>query len=104
MIRHFLDVSSGHLAPDTWAWLDTQLADEALRDPRNERAMLITGGRTRYGWFVYAGAECHDGLPDNLATVLQHARVRGADYVLLDCDARPDLDLPVLHPDFADGA
>jgi hypothetical protein len=104
MIRHFLEVSSGHLSPDTWTWLDTLLAGEALRDPRNEHAMLIAGGRTRHGWIVYAPDESHDGVPNDLVAVLKYARARGADYVLLDCDATPDLDLPVLHPDFADSA
>ena len=26
MIRRFLDCSSGHLSPETWSWLDTNLA------------------------------------------------------------------------------
>ena len=50
MIRSFLDVSSGHLSPETWVWLDAQLADDTLRYPRNAHAAQIAGGRTRYGW------------------------------------------------------
>jgi hypothetical protein len=102
MIRNFLDVSSGHLSPDTWAWLDAQLADDALRNPRNAHAALLAGGRTQYGWFVYAPEDGLDGIPDDLVRVLQLARRLGADYALLDCDALPNLDLPVLHPDFTD--
>ncbi len=33
---------------------------------------------------------------------MRYARKRGCDYVLLDCDALPMADLPVLHPDFQD--
>jgi hypothetical protein len=54
MTRQFLDASSGHLSPDTWAWLDARLADDVLRDPQNGVAGQIAGGRTRHGWFVYA--------------------------------------------------
>ena len=104
-LRTFLDASSGHLSPDTWAWLDAAFADDGLRDPRNHAAGQLAGGRTRYGWFVYAPEEPFAvGIPDDLAAVLRHARARGAEYVLFDCDAAPLLDLPVLHPDFADPA
>jgi len=100
MIRPFLDVSSGHLSPETWVWLDAQLADDTQRDPRNAHAAQIAGGRTRYGWFVYAPEDAPLGLPPDLLAVLITARTRGAEYVLFDCDAVPDQDLPVLHPDF----
>ena len=100
MIRRFLDCSSGHLTPETWAWLDAQLADEVLRAPDNGSATEIAGGRTRYGWFVYATEAPPNDMPADLRLVCAYARRRGADYVLLDCDASPDPDLPVLHPDF----
>ena len=100
MIRHFLDVSSGHLSPETWAWLDSALAD--ARDPGNDNAALLAGGRTRYGWFVYAPEDAPEGFPTDLLAVLNTARAQGAEYVLFDCDAVPDQDLPVLHPDFRD--
>jgi len=103
MIRQFLDASSGHLSPDTWAWLDAQLADDELRDPQNGVAGRIAGGRTRHGWFVYAPEDPIDGRPADLGFVLSEARRRGAEYVLFDCDAIPDQDIPVLHPDFVDG-
>ena len=102
MIRKFLDCSSGHLSPDTWTWLDAQLADDILRDPDNSIAAGIAGGRTRYGWFVYASEERCIDMPADLQRVcaLALARARGAEYVSFDSDAPPDRDLPVLHPDF----
>ena len=101
MIRRFLDCSSGHLSPDTWAWRDAQLADDVRRDPRNMTAAGIGGGRTRYGWFVYAIDVLPGGMPADLEAVCAYARKRRADYILFDCDAVPDQDLPILHPDFA---
>lgn len=102
MIRMFLDVSSGHLSPATWAWLDTQLADDILREPKNTTAAGIAGGRTRYGWFVYAAEDCLDLYPDDLVAVFREARRRDAEYILFDCDGLPNQDLPVLHPGFAE--
>lgn len=104
-LRAFLDASSGHLSPDTWAWLDANFADEGLRDPRNHAAGQLAGGRTRYGWFVYAPEEPPAvAVPDDLAAVLRHAHRLGAEYVLFDRDAAPLPGLPVGHPDFADPA
>ena len=100
MIRHFLNVSSGHLSPETWTWLDTQLADDTLRDPGSGPAALIAGGPTRYGWFVYAPEDTLEDFPPDLTTVLRKARAEGAEYVLFDCDAPSDPDLPVFpQPD-----
>jgi hypothetical protein len=100
MIRTFLDLSSGHLSPDTQAWLDAQLADAVLRAPENSHAAMIAGGRTRHGWFIHAPEGVAEGLPADLATVLLKGREQGAEYVLLDCDAPPHPDLPIPHPDF----
>lgn len=102
MVRTFLDASSGHLSPETWAWLDDQLSDALLRDPRNGNAAQIAGGRTRYGWLVYAPEGVAEGLPEDLTPVLLKARDQGAEYVLFDCDAVPAPDLPIRHPDFLD--
>ena len=104
MMRRFLDCSSGHLSPDTWAWLDAQLADDVLRAPGNLTAAGIGGGRTRYGWFVYATDVKLDGLPPDLRAICAYARRRRAEYILFDSDAPPIEDLPVLHPDFAEAA
>jgi hypothetical protein len=100
MMRSFLDCSSGHLCKDTWTWLDTQFADDALRDPSNSNSALLGGGKTRYGWFVYASEDFADGIPDDLQHVCRRARASGAEYILFDCDAPPDPALTILHPDF----
>ena len=84
MLRTFLDASSGHLSAETWAWLDEQLSDELLRDPRSESAAQIAGGKTRYGWLVYAPEGATEGLPEDLTTILLRARQQGAEYVLFD--------------------
>jgi hypothetical protein len=102
MIRAFLDVSSGHLSADTWAWLDAQLSDALLRDPKAEHAGQIAGGRTRFGWFVYAPEDMPEGLAQDLMTMLTAARAQGAEYVLFDADAAPTEGFPLLHPDFLD--
>ncbi len=104
MIRHFLDVSSRHLSPNTWIWLDAQFADDAVRNPHNTIAAQLAGGRTRYGWFVYAPEDPALDLTPDLARVLAEARKQGPEYELFDCDARPNQDLPVLYPDAPDGA
>lgn len=99
-LRTFLDASSGHLSPETWDWLDDQLSDAQLRDPRNDHAAQIAGGKTRYGWLIYAPEGVTEGLPEDLTAVLITARGQGAEYVLFDCDAVPTPDLPIRHPDF----
>ena len=99
--RRILDASSGHLSPETWAWLDEQTADEAVRDPRTRSAEIL-GGRTRHGWFVWASEAPVAPVPADLAALMRYVRTHGCEYVLLDCDALPMADLPVLHPDFQD--
>lgn len=93
MIRRFLDCSSGHLSPETWAWLDTHLADDALRDPVNRISGAIAGGRTRRGWFVYTADDQDEIMPEDLRQVCALACRQHAEYVLSDCDAQPDQDL-----------
>jgi hypothetical protein len=103
-IRAFLDVSNGHLSPETWAWLDAQTTDEAVRDPDNKVGTELLGGRTRYGWLVYAHEHATEPVPADLVAVMRLARGLGCEYVLFDCDAPPTPDLPLLHPGFQDGA
>lgn len=102
MIRAFLDLSSGHLSPKTQAWLDAQLADDLLRAAENAHAAMIAGGKTRYGWFVYAPEDNAGGLPEDLAAALRQAREPGAEYALFNCDAPIRPDLPIQDPDFQD--
>jgi len=100
-VRRFLDLSSGHLSAETWAWLDAQTTEAAVRGLGPD-AQAVLAGRMRHGWFVYADAEPGETVPGDLAAVLRHARKLGCEYVLLDADAPPLADLPILHPDFAE--
>ena len=103
-IRAFLDVCSGHLSPETWAWLDVQTTDDMVRDPDNRLATEILGGRTRYGWFVYAHEQPTEPVPADLVAVMQLARGLRCDYVRFDCDAPLTPNLQVLHPSFQNDA
>ena len=103
MIRSFLDVSSGHLSPETWAWLDAETTSEKVRSFGPSAQVVLASGM-RYGWFVYANEEPAEGIPADLDAVFRVARQRGCEYVLFDCDAIPLEDLPILHPDFTDAA
>lgn len=99
-VRAFLDVSSGHLSSDTWDWLDAHTTDAAVRDPDSRLAAELLGGRTRYGWFVYAHERPTGPVPADLVAALRLARGLGCAYVLFDCDAPPTPELPLLHPGF----
>ncbi len=101
-IRAFLDVSSGHLSPETWAFLDAQTTDQAVRDPDNRLGTELLGGRTRHGWFLYAHEHPTEPVPADLAAVMRLARSLGCEYLLFDCDAPPTPGLPLRHPDFQD--
>jgi len=98
-IRRFLDASSGHLSAETWAWLDEQTTDAAVRDPASRSAEIL-GGRTRHGWFVYANDAPPAPVPADLAALMRYACQHHCEYVLLDCDAPPVPGLPLLHPEF----
>ena len=63
MIRSFLDASSGHLSPDTWSWLEGNLADYVISNPTNNTAASIAGGKTRYGWLIYAPEDAAKAFP-----------------------------------------
>ena len=103
MIRSFLDLSSGHLSEETWAWLDAETTGEKVRSFGPSAQVVLASGM-RYGWFVYADEEPGEGIPEDLTAVFRLARQRGCEYVLFDCDAIPLEDLPILHPDFAEPA
>lgn len=74
-----------------------------MRDPANRRAEIL-GGRTRHGWFLYASEAPIAPVPADLAAMMRYARKHRCEYVLLDCDALPIADLPVLHPDFQESS
>jgi len=97
-VRRTLDVSSCHLSAETWAWLDAQTTDTAVRDPASRSAEIL-GGRTRHGWLIYAGLMPTAPVPADLLAVMRCAQRLKCDYVLFDADARPLAGLPVLHPD-----
>jgi hypothetical protein len=78
------------------------LTSDKSSDPGNETAAQIAGGPTRYGRFVFAPEDTPDDLPADLLAVPKVARARGSEYALFDCDAAPQQDLPILHPDFLD--
>lgn len=102
-MERLLSISAGHLSAATWTWLDEHLGKGALRDPRDSVSALLAGGPTRYGWFMVCPTEGRNELPDDLRGVLDHARRRGAGYVLFDRDSNPLEDLPVLHAGFLEG-
>ncbi len=97
-VRRTLDVSSCHLSAETWAWLDVQTTDTAVRNPTSRSAEIL-GGRTRHGWFIYAGLVPTEPVPADLLAVMRHAQHLKCDYILFDADARPLAGLPILHPD-----
>ena len=97
----FRELSSGHLAAETWAWLDTGFADDKLRDPKNSMASQLAGSKTRHGWLVYAPNWALPDVPQELVRILTDARRGGYDYVLFDCNAAADRNYPLAHPDFA---
>ena len=98
-VRRILDVCSGHLSPEIWAWLDAQTSDQVVRDPGDPCAEIL-GGRTRHGWFIYAIEDPGTPVPADLAAVLRRVREQECEYVLLDVDAPAMADLPILHPGF----
>ncbi|MDT8278790.1 hypothetical protein RQ734_22295 [Roseomonas mucosa] len=102
-IRSFLDLSSSHLSPETWAWLDAQTTDAMVRSLGPSAQVVLAGGM-RYGWFIYADEEPGETIPSDLMAVFRFARLRGCEYVLFDTDATPMEDLPILHPEFAETA
>ena len=100
MIRSFLDLSSGHLSPETWTWLDAQTTGEAVRG-LGPSAQAVLAGSMRHGWLVYADEDPGETIAADLAAVFRVTRQRGCEYVLFDSDVDPMEDLPILHPDFA---
>lgn len=95
--RKFLDTSTAHVSPAARDWLDEQgrIAAAAVTDQDEEPAIHI--GRLVTGWFFYADenpSSPYLGIPDDVIRLMQEARKRGCEYVLLDRDAEPLDGLP----------
>jgi hypothetical protein len=94
-IRHFLDLSTAHLAPAGQSYLDS------CADPAS--ASCLPACKTAYGWFVYAtddpGAYSEAELPPHLRRICAYARAHGCDYILFDADAPADNELPTFDED-----
>lgn len=92
-VRRFLDLSTGHLKPETHKWLD------ALCESQKRGDLASWASCTPFGWFVWAHDEESDlsEFPEDLRTCMAKAQAMGCDYVLFDRDAAPEgdaLDLP----------
>ncbi len=82
-----LALSTAHLAPDTCLTILPALAEDLPVYPKAE-----------YGWFIYADIEINAvtfDLPRDLLGILEHARSRGFDYIMLDRDWPTDPTLPI---------
>jgi len=90
-VRRFLDISTAHLSEEDKALLDSFAAPDSRLGP-----MTVS---TCYGWWMYAIDDCYEDncLSDNLTRICKHARKNGCDYILFDCDAETDEELPVFE-------
>ena len=95
-VRQFLDLSTGHLRPETReAWSAGMAVDD-------EAMSLVSA--TQHGFFVWAGdasegAEADEGWPHDVADCRRRARAMGCDYLLFDADAEPVAGLPFYDDD-----
>lgn len=81
-LRVFLDCSTAHLSPSARAFIESG-------EP--------FASATPYGWFVWANEEADEKVPIDLAAIMAHARKRGAEYILFDCDAEEIATLPTFE-------
>jgi hypothetical protein len=89
-VRAFLDLSTKHLSQSTRNQLDR---DAAATVEGNQHTRWVAG--TPHGWFVFADEECdQEYFPADLIACMKKASELGADYILFDCDADDDVDLP----------
>ena len=88
-IRKTLVLSTAHITYET---------NRMLRETDAEEWPCVGGPYSAYGWFVYAHeenlGEGKDRIPDELFAVMQFARAKGCDNVLLDEDAETVDELP----------
>jgi hypothetical protein len=98
----FLDISTAHLSGAAKRWLD-EGAELNLLGSQNRGPGAAMGclGATLYGWFMYAGADTHHGMPPELEAICLYATSNGCAYILFDADADEIPELPV-YEDFGD--
>ncbi|MBB3267724.1 hypothetical protein FHW79_005389 [Azospirillum sp. OGB3] len=88
-IRSFLDLSTSHL-------------DEEARTYLDQDGEGVVSYPTTYGWFIYVPTpeSLRDyAVPQTLLNILDRARQLACEYVLLDCDALEDSELPTFDDD-----
>lgn len=78
-----LDISTGHLSPETVTILD-----------KHASKWPVAGWSGVHGWIIYAHDERPDDCPDDLWRCIEYARAHGAGYVRFDSDADRVDDLP----------
>jgi hypothetical protein len=84
-IRRFLDLSTGHLKPETRTLLDLICEGQQRGD------ITSWASCTPFGWFIWAGDEESDltEYPADLQDCMRKAQEHGCDYILFDRDAAP---------------
>jgi len=90
-VRKYLEISTIHLTPETRRRFEAgDYISSTYESPDGD------------GWFFYVAdpeaEEAGDPWPADLKACLERARARGCDYILLDCDALEDPELPQ-YPD-----
>jgi hypothetical protein len=84
-LRAFLDLSTGHLSPETRAWMEEAAGQERAAGQCHGPHWVAA---TPYGWFLYADEEPKpEDYPADLIACMVAARKRGAEYILFDSDA-----------------
>lgn len=84
-VRMFLDCSTCHVSKATADWLDGQSAIAAATHRTGIYPDMKTIAATTWGWFLYADEFGRDQcFPDDLCDVMNFARSRGCNYVMLD--------------------
>lgn len=98
MIRTFLDLSTGHLTPETRDRLDA-IFDPNLGNPI--MGLIVFQHPDGYGWFVLTPTE--DGVPEDLPSDLVGAfacaRRLECAYILFDADGTHLAGLPWYEED-----
>lgn len=72
-----LDISTAHLKPETATLLDKAPLDQ----------WPVAGGKTQYGYYIYAHDENDGSIPPELWECCRFARKHGCEYLYFDRDA-----------------